>query len=145
RMNDLSVQYNNGTQNADSQAALAAEFGQLQDESGRIEDNTKFNGNLLVDGATDRVVQVGYASTDPITIEGATPLNPVKADIAALQINEAVTATPGSGASNKVQAQITAISEQRGELGAVQNRFEHTINNVNVAIENLSAAESRIR
>ncbi|HWJ66576.1 MAG TPA: flagellin, partial [Nocardioides sp.] len=42
-------------------------------------------------------------------------------------------------------AAITEVSTQRAELGAVQNRFEHTINNVNVAIENLSASESRIR
>src|SRR5687767_14760283 len=41
RMNDLAVQYNNGTQNADSQAALSAEFSQLQTEVTRIEDNTK--------------------------------------------------------------------------------------------------------
>ena len=51
RMNDLAVQYNNGTQNTDSQAALAAEFDQLQDEITRITDNTKFNGVALFDGA----------------------------------------------------------------------------------------------
>ena len=47
--------------------------------------------------------------------------------------------------STTVQDAITAISTQRAELGAVQNRFEHTINTTNVAIENLSASESRIR
>ena len=47
--------------------------------------------------------------------------------------------------STTVQTAITDISTQRAELGAVQNRFEHTINSVNVAIENLSASESRIR
>ncbi|MGN6612424.1 MAG: flagellin, partial [Angustibacter sp.] len=40
---------------------------------------------------------------------------------------------------------ITAVSTTRGNLGAIQNRFEHTINNLNVAVENLSASESRIR
>jgi flagellin len=47
--------------------------------------------------------------------------------------------------SSTVQTAITTISAQRAELGAVQNRFEHTINSLNVAIENLSASESRIR
>src|SRR3954464_4306031 len=44
RMNDLAVQYNNGTQNANSQASLQQEFTALQTEIGRIETNTKFNG-----------------------------------------------------------------------------------------------------
>jgi flagellin len=138
RMNDLSVQYNSGTQNTDSKAALAAEFGELKSEIGRIEDNTKFNGNALFAG-TDKTFQVGYASTDTITVTGATALKSFKVAITALDI------TKTGGASDDVQAQITAVSTQRANLGAVQNRFEHTINNVNVAIENLSASESRIR
>jgi flagellin len=136
RMNDLAVQYNNGTQNADSKTALAAEFTQLKTEVGRIEDNTKFNGNLLFNGAA-KTFQVGYASTDTIDIS-ATAAASFKAGVTALDITAA-------GASDAVQTQITAISSQRAELGAIQNRFEHTINNVNVAIENLSASESRIR
>src|SRR3954463_16567612 len=52
RMNDLSVQYNNGTQNTDSKAALGAEFDALKTEVGRIKDNTKFNGvDLFAGGA----------------------------------------------------------------------------------------------
>src|SRR5690606_34043565 len=124
RMNDLSVQYNNGTQNSDSQGALAAEFGQLQEEVTRIADNTAFNGNTLFDGATDRAFQVGYSSADSITVAGATALRNFSTDIAALDITAAT-------ASDDVQSEITAVSTQRAELGAVQNRFEHTINNVN--------------
>jgi len=146
RMNDLAVQYNSGTQNADSQKALEDEFGQLQTEITRIQENTKFNGELLFDGTTDRTFQVGYDSNDTITVAAATGLTEFATDIAALDIKEAADAAdPTAGASNKVQAQITAISAQRAELGATQNRFEHTINSVNVAIENLSASESRIR
>ena len=47
--------------------------------------------------------------------------------------------------SNTLTDAIDEVSAQRAELGAIQNRFEHTLNNVNVAIENLSASESRIR
>jgi flagellin len=132
RMNDLSVQYNNGTQNTDSQAALQAEFDALQSEVTRIATNTKFNGVDLFAG-NDMKFQVGYDVNDTITIDGATALKAV--DTSAAVITD----------SSTVQTAITAISNQRAALGAIQNRFEHTINNVNVAVENLSASESRIR
>jgi len=132
RMNDLSVQYNNGTQNSDSQSALSAEFTQLQNEITRITDNTKFNGVALFSGA-DLKFQVGYAAADTITVTGADALKAVN------------TASAVITDSTTVQTAITAISTQRAALGAFQNRFEHTINSVNVAIENLSASESRIR
>ena len=132
RMNDLSVQYANGTQNTDSQAALEAEFDQLQSEITRITDNATFNGVALF-GGTDMAFQVGSEAADAITVTGA----------------DALAAVDTSGAvitdSETVQTAITAISTQRATLGAFQNRFEHTINSVNVAIENLSASESRIR
>lgn len=57
-------------------------------------------------------------------------------------------ATTGSGASaaiSAIDAAIKTVSDVRADLGAKQNRFEHTINNLNVAVENLSASESRIR
>jgi flagellin len=137
RMNDLAVQYSNGTMSAESKSALGAEFGQLKAEVTRIQTNTKFNGNALFGGTTPLTFQVGYASTDTINIT-TTALAAFSTGIAALDITTAT-------ASNDVQAQITAVSTQRAELGAIQNRFEHTLNNVNVAVENLSASESRIR
>ena len=135
RMNDLSVQHNNGTQNADSQAALAAEFDALQLEITRIKDNTTFNGDALFSG-TAKTFQVGYASSDTIDVSAA-----ALADFDAGTAMAAAVITD----SDTVQAAIDEVSTQRAELGATQNRFEHTINNVNVAIENLSASESRIR
>lgn len=133
RMNDLAVQYANGTQNSDSQAALTAEFDALKTEIGRIADNTKFNGVALFGGSATTDFQVGYANADKITVDlSYTP----KTGAAALAI---------TGGSDAVQTEITAVSTARGNLGALQNRFEHTINNLNVEIENLSASESRIR
>ncbi|WP_309649190.1 flagellin [Nocardioides sp.] len=55
------------------------------------------------------------------------------------------TAANARSAISAIDTQITAVSTARANLGSVQNRFEHTINNLNVAIENTSAAESRIR
>jgi flagellin len=132
RMNDLSVQYASGVQNTDSQAALQGEFDALQSEITRITDNTKFNGVDLFAGA-DLDFQVGYDSADTITVDGAASLAAV--DTSAAVITDSTT----------VQGAITDISTQRASLGALQNRFEHTVNSVNVAIENLSASESRIR
>jgi flagellin len=131
RMNDLSVQYANGTQNTDSQAALEAEFDQLQEEITRISDNTKFNGVSLFND-TAMTFQVGYDNGDTIEVS-ADALAAI--DTSAADITDSSTVTDA----------ITTISTQRAALGAFQNRFEHTINNVNVAIENLSASESRIR
>ena len=127
RMNDLSVQYNSGAQDANSQAALQAEFDELGLEIQRIQDNTTFNNVALFAGNTF-TFQVGYANADTIgfTIDAV-----------------AVAGTIDD--SGSVQADITAVSTARASLGAYQNRFEHTINNLNVAVENLSASESRIR
>src|SRR3954452_14116583 len=151
RMNDLTVQYNNGTQNTDSKAALKGEYEQLKTEIGRIQTNTKFNGvnlfgataatsanvNTPAAAGTAGVVsfQVGYASTDKIDVDLSK-----KIDVAGLNIDGATPST-----SDDVQAVITLTSAVRANLGALQNRFEHTINNLNTSVENLSAAESRIR
>jgi flagellin-like hook-associated protein FlgL len=54
-------------------------------------------------------------------------------------------ATGADDALKKIDAAIKTVSNTRADLGAIQNRFEHTINNLNVAVENLTASESRIR
>ena len=130
RMNDLAVQYNNGTQNTDSQAALQSEFDALSSEIDRIQTSTQFNGVALFGGAAATNFQVGTANTDVLTIDLSGQVS-----TAALDITDNTTVTDA----------ITATSTLRGTLGAVQNRFEHAINNLSVAVENLSASESRIR
>ncbi|TWG98639.1 flagellin [Nocardioides sp. J9] len=137
RMNDLAVQKASGTveTGSDAEQALVDEFTQLETEITRIKDNTKFNGVALF-ADTALTFQTGYDSGDTIDIS-ATALADFTAGtaMAAIDIDD----------SNTLQAAINEVSAQRAELGAIQNRFEHTINNVNVAIENLSASESRIR
>ena len=130
RMNELSVQYANGTNNTESKKALSSEFKALQTEVTRITKNATYNGvSLFKAGSLD--FQVGSESADKISV--------------------ATTAIPSSVASatitdsSSVKTAITDVSSARADLGALQNRFEHTINSVNVAIENLSASESRIR
>ena len=137
RMNDLTVQYANGTQNTESKAALKGEYDQLKTEIGRIQSNTKINGVALFGNTTDGTAgvvsfQVGYVSTDKIDVDLTKNV-----DVAALDI--------ATSTSENVQTVITQASTLRAGLGALQNRFEHTINNLNASVENLSAAESRIR
>jgi flagellin len=130
RMNDLAVQYKSGVQNTDSQAALQGEFDALKTEIGRIQDNATFNGVSLFPGtAATATFQVGYKTADTIDVSLA------KVDVSAAVITS----------SDTVQTAVTAVSTARAGLGAIQNRFEHTINSLNVAVENLSASESRIR
>ncbi|WP_182525746.1 flagellin [Nocardioides dongkuii] len=153
RMNDLSVQYANGIQNDDSKAALSSEFSALKEEIDRIADKTTFNGVKLFDGK-DLTFQVGSDNGDIITIDGTgtagTPAVPGPPAVPATAarpgaLSELNVAAVDIEDSSTVKAAITTISAQRAELGAVQNRFEHTIASTNVAIENLSASESRIR
>ena len=106
-------------------------------------------------------------TSDPFTVTGTTTLSfsvteavagYTDADGSALDdgtsstaqqvANATATFTAASGASNAIDAiddAIKAVSTQRADLGAIQNRFDHTINNLNVAVENLTASESRIR
>jgi flagellin len=144
RMNDLAVNYASGVQNSESKAALKGEFDALKTEIGRIQTSTTFNGVALFGGTAPLNFQVGFATTDAIAVGTADLVDfnattAAGAGIAGLDI-----ATTG-GASTAVQTAITKVSTQRASLGALQNRFEHTVNSVNVAIENLSASESRIR
>jgi flagellin-like hook-associated protein FlgL len=74
----------------------------------------------------------------------AVPANTTTDDLAKLQL----TFTQSTGATDalkKIDAAIKTVSTTRADLGALQNRFDHTINNLNVSVENLTASESRIR
>ncbi len=90
-------------------------------------------------------VTVAAAGTTGVSFTGATPA-------ASATASEVAAASPvfsqKSGATeaiDKIDAAITDVSKVRSQLGAVQNRFDHTINNLNVAVENLTSSESRIR
>ncbi|GAA3448072.1 flagellin [Planomonospora venezuelensis] len=169
RMRDLAVQASNGgSQNADAQKAANLEFSQLTDELDRIAGNTTFGTQKLLDGTYNGTFQIGANSGQTLSVAignmgtGATGLNLTDGtpgdrlgDVQLIDYQAAGTGDDGTNiALNVVKAQaaitrldtaISKVSEQRATLGAFQNRFEHTINNLNVAVENLSASESRIR
>jgi flagellin len=158
RMRDLTVQASNAGANDDnSQAALQTEANALAKELDRISGKTTFNGVELLDGAYDGTFQVGYATDDTISVAISADIDSnanttgVAFDAQALLVGEDdagatkaldLTAT---GTLDAIDTAIKAVSTSRANLGAMQNRFEHVVNSVNISIENLSASESRIR
>ena len=156
RMRDLAVQAaNGGSQDATAQAAADTEFQQLNKELDRIAGTTSFNGNPLLNGNFNGAFQVdsGTAAGSVINVDltAATGvlngLTITGLDSAGLGTGAAtLTTTAGAiSAINTLDSALKDVSTVRAKLGAYQNRFEHTINNLNVAVENLSASESRIR
>ena len=136
RMRDLSVQRANaGSNSATASSAIDQEYSALASEIDRIGTNTAFNGNTLLDGSYTKAFQVGANSGETVSLDLSTAnLNTIAASLS-------TTATSIS----LVDTAIKDISTLRGGLGAFQNRLEHTIANIGVAVENLSASESRIR
>jgi len=155
RMRDLSVQAaNSGSQDSDAKAAANTEFGELNKELDRIVTSTKFGSQALLDGSYNGAFQVDSASKNTNT---AAQIN-VDLSTATLTAGGAITGLDSKGlgtdtldltadpsaAIDALDKAIKGVSTTRSQIGAIQNRFEHTINNVNVAIENLSASKSSI-
>lgn len=144
RVRDLAVQGANDSNSAEARTNIETEISSLGTELTRISDSTNFNGTKLLDGSKASLTfQVGADGdvNSAITVN----LDDVKttvAGIAALSVADNATAQASIGT---VDTAIKAISTTRANLGAMQNRLEHTVKNVNVAVENLSASESRIR
>jgi flagellin len=146
RVRDLAVQAGNDSNNADARTAIKTEVTALSDELTRIGNSTNFNGINLLDGSADLTFQVGAGATaanDQIKVDltGA-DIKTLGATIGALDFDSAANALTTITA---VDTAIKDVSTSRSELGAVQNRFEHSIASTNVAKENLTAAQSRIR
>jgi flagellin len=143
RMRDLAVQAaNGGSQDSDALDAADTEFGQLKEELDRISSTTMFGSQSLLGGAYNGTFQVGSGTNAAEVIN--VDLSSTAVDSASL-LPAADLTTDASAAIDELDDAIKTVSTTRATLGAYQNRFEHTINNLSVAIENLSASESRIR
>lgn len=167
RMVELAQQSANGIyDDKTDRKNLNEEFMALQDEIDRISDATDFNGTKLLDGKLDSRLQIGdtsdsfnqlsvqvdsvssdtlsvgkmaatYDANGKVTNEAAIKGDTKKVSIATQDL--------ASGAVSKVKSSINTVSSMRGKLGALQNRLEHTVNNLGATAENVTAAESRIR
>ncbi|MEW8959051.1 MAG: flagellin [Moorella sp. (in: firmicutes)] len=144
RMRELAVQSANDTNTDEDRAQLQAEVSQLIAELDRIADTTQFNTKTLLSGSfatTALTLQIG-ANKDQALAFTIGNMHASALTVASLNIS---TQTLANTAIASLDAAIKAVSDERSKLGALQNRLEHTINNLNVASENLTAAESRIR
>lgn len=147
RVRDLTVQAGNDSNSTDARDNIKTEIDSLGEELTRIGASTNFNGTKLLDGsATALTFQVGASdnaaeSQVVVDLTGANA-TAVGTAVSGLDVSSASAALTSLTA---IDTQIKNVSTARATLGATQNRFEHTINSVNVAVENLSASESRIR
>ena len=154
RVRDLKVQHGNGTLSADDQSAIEAEIGQIGSEIKSIVDNTKFNGNALLN-STGFKFQVGAndsetISTGAITLSTAVGTAGTGGLSEIMNISDAATAktalsTGALSAISGIDNAVKNVSNVRGTLGAIQNRLESRLNNLATYQENLTASESRIR
>jgi len=152
RMNVLANQAANGIYEESDRQKLQDEIDQLISEINNIAQNTKFNGISLLavsGGATNSVTfQIGvYANnTISVTLEDLTAesLGLISSGGSNISI-VGIDGTNARAVISKIEQAIQQVSKQRAAFGAVQNRLEHTINNLGVNVENLSASESRIR
>jgi flagellin len=153
RIRELAVQAYNGTNSADDITSINAEIKQRFDEIERVATKTEFNGTNVLDGsaASGIAIQVGARDGDTITITGtdATVATLLSGSSSISSTGLATTVSGGvtvvtSGALAEIDAAIKQVDTMRSDLGAIQNRFQSTIANLNNTVTNLSAARSRI-
>ena len=142
RMNELSTQAANDTNTSTDRESIQQEMDQLTSEIDRIRSTTQFNSMNLLDGTfTGMRLQVGALSGQSISISIGN-MNAATLKVSGLRVSSFSAAGKAMAA---IQEAINSVSKQRSALGAIQNRLEHTINNLQTTSENTSAAESRIR
>lgn len=145
RMRELAIEANNGALVGADQDSLQAEFSALISEIDRISQATSFNNVNLLDGSTSTLTfQVGVGTTTNVdTIDlSLSNMRATTLGIDSLDIGSTGSVT---AAITALDSAIDTVTSARGDFGAVQNRLISTITNLGVSIENISAAESRIR
>ncbi|MGG3844717.1 flagellin Hag [Aeribacillus composti] len=147
RMRELAVQAANDTNVTADRTAIQDEINALVSEINRIAGNTEFNTQNLLDGTfSGKKFHIGANSGQSITVTigtmNASALGTTALKIASVKVD---TVTNANAAITAIDKAIEQVSTERSKLGAIQNRLEHTINNLGATSENLTAAESRIR
>lgn len=145
RIRELAVQSANASNSTEDRESIQVEVAQRLEEITRIAESANFNGTSLLDGSASGglTFQVGAnndANNDRITIGSG-------ALIDATDLGSGVDVSSASGAQaaiDTIDSALKSVDDARGNLGAIQNRFESTITNLNNTVSNLSAARSRI-
>lgn len=156
RMRELAVQSSNGTNSAEDRENLDAEFQALNSEIGRIAETTQFNGISVLNTAgtgsgsatvdAEIVFQVGAntasGNTLSISLKEITSLQSGTGSAAVT--NNIATVSATTTAIGAIDDMINTVTSARADFGAVQSRFESAINNLQIGMENQSAARGRI-
>ena len=144
RLRELAIQSANGTLGVSERTVVNGEFQDLIAEITRVANVTEFNGTKLLDGTALTVTfQVGANNTanDQIAVTGV-DATATGVGVAALAVD---TQANAQTALTAIDLAITNVAGKRAGFGTAQNRLESTIRSIAVAVENTSAAESRIR
>ncbi|RCW44813.1 flagellin Hag [Paenibacillus prosopidis] len=153
RMRELAVQASNDTNVTADRDAMGQELAELGKEISRIQDTSEFNKQKLLDatagdGAGSVTFQVGANESQVMTVDFTTAgidLTDVVTNVGALTATDVADSATATALITTIDTEIENVSAGRSLLGATQNRLEHTVNNLDNASENLTAAESRIR
>lgn len=153
RIREIAVQASNGSVSDTNRSQLQLEVDQLTQEISRIVQTTQFNGTNLLSGASTITFQVGYSgsadnqvsvSTTNLAVAGAGGLNAYSGSLTATGTINITTSGGASAALANLDADIKQVTNTRSRFGAVQNRFDAVISNLNNYVENLTASQSRI-
>ena len=144
RMAELAAKASNTTFDSTDRGAIQAEITSLNAEIDRISQSIEFNGTHLLSGTpAELVLRIGdsAAAHDSIRLT----LSKIDSDELGIKDAKVDTTANADTALAAIKAAINTVSGHRGNFGAIQNRLDHTLNNLGVTTENITAAESRIR
>ena len=150
RMVTLATQSANGTYNSIARNNIQEEMNKLSEEMDRIANYTDFNGVKPIEssvGTNKMTFQIGPTAAETITVK-MSAMDSKSLGVQGAKAGEGINVAKQANAKaalSHINAAINKVSTYRAHLGASQNRLEHTINNLKVTSENITAAESRIR
>lgn len=155
RLRELSSQSASGTIGENERQTLQLEFSALRAEFDRIAATTEFNSQKLLDGSlasgvssqNHLSIQVGIESTenDRLNLNREIDINALNSKTLGFQSASISTVAGALSSLDKIESAVNNVTQARGKVGATQNRLLRTASNLNVSIENLSAADSTIR
>ena len=144
RMRELAVQSANDTNTSEDREKLQLEVGQLVEELDRIANTTEFNTRTLMNGEYQDdglIFHIGANKDQNVNLQ----FKDMRSEALGVSGIDMTTQDTANNAISTIDSALEGISGERAKYGAMQNRLEHTINNLRVSEENLQAAESRIR
>src|SRR5207249_2495991 len=126
RVRDLAVQFNNGTLSASDKAAITAEVAMLCSEIGRIGSQTKFNGISLLSGGASITFQIGADDGQTLSVAARNLFGTGVSN----DVDSTIFGFSGTVVLASIDTAISNVSTARNSFGSVQNRLDHTLNNL---------------